>query len=88
MLTLTGLTRVHNEARVAGGGGLDEAVAVDLDQTGIPNLGLDDRNADGAVGNVGVVLQDADQVFANLVRDEGDSCEDEMKYKVWLCGPL
>lgn len=46
---------------------------MDLDQTGIADLGLDHHDADGAVGNVGVVLQDADQVLAHLVRDEGDS---------------
>lgn len=91
MPTLTGLTRIHDEGGVLSGGTLDEAVAMDLDQTGVPDLRLDDHNADGAVGNVGVVFQDADQVLAHLMRDEGDSCEEQkkciMRKKIWLCRP-
>lgn len=70
---LTGLARVHDEAGVAEGACLGQAVAMGLDQAGVPDLGLDHHDADGAVGDVGVVLQDADQVLAHLVGDEGDS---------------
>lgn len=44
-----------------------------FDQAGVADLRLDDHDADGTVGNVTTVLQDADQMFAHLVRDEGDS---------------
>lgn len=44
-----------------------------FDQAGVADLRLDDHDADGTAGNVATVLQDADQMFAHLVRDEGDS---------------
>lgn len=72
---LTCLPCVDHKAGVGEGGGLNEAVAVGFDSSGVSDLGLDHIDGDGAVGDVPAVLQDADLVFAHLPGDEGDACE-------------
>lgn len=71
----TCLPCVDHEAGVGEGGGLNEAVAVGFDSSGVSDLGLDHIDGDGAVGDVPAVLQDADLVFAHLPGNEGDACE-------------
>lgn len=77
LCVLTGLPRVDDEAAVVEGGSLHEAVAVSFDLAGVADLGLDDHDGDGTVGDVLAVLQDADPMLAHLARDEGDACEEE-----------
>lgn len=70
---LTGLASVDHEAGVVESSSLDEAVTVNLDLAGVTNLRLDDHDGDGTVGDVTAVLKDADQMFTNLPRNEGDT---------------
>lgn len=44
-----------------------------FDLAGVADLGLDDHDGDGTVGDMTAVLEDADPVFTNLPGDEGDT---------------
>lgn len=56
MSILTSLPRIDNEAAVVEGGSLDQAVTVSSDLAGVANLGLDDHDCDGTVGDMLSVL--------------------------------